>query len=241
MKQSIVRMLLCAGALLPESVVLAEDLGEASLTVSGPTTETGAEEHDKAATSNAASAATPDMAAQLAALQRQLDAMKEDMETQKALAEAGNRDQLTAKTDIFRLYGWMDMGFNKTWVDSRDSLNVMLPTKGGTFVLGNINLYFDIQPSENWSSLVDGGPCPLGPESVARIVGTAQQHRHVLGRRFCTKQTRELHARDASHPKISDDQGGRTTERSVSALDGAREACHFVALHAKSLDQHVSR
>jgi len=155
MKQSIVRMLLCAGALLPESVVLAEDPGEASLTVSGPTTGTGAEEHDKAATSNAASAATPDIGAQLAALQKQLDAMKEEMETQKALAEAGNSDQLTAKTDIFRLYGWMDMGFNKTWVDSRDSLNVMLPTKGGTFVLGNINLYLDIQPSENWSALVE--------------------------------------------------------------------------------------
>ena len=155
MKQSILRVLLCAGALLPGSVVLAADPGEASPTVSDPDTKAVAAETDKATTSNAAPASESETAAHLAALQKQLDAIKEDMETQKALAEAGNNEQLATKADVFRLYGWMDMGFNKVWADPRDSLNMVLPTKAGTFVLGNINLYLDIQPSENWSALLE--------------------------------------------------------------------------------------
>jgi hypothetical protein len=101
----------------------------------------------------AAAPAPPDPA--IADLKRELAELKQQIEEQRALAEAGNGDDAVAKEAVLRIYGWADMGMNKIWVAPHDSLHVILPTEAATFLVGNINFYFDLQPTENWSSLIE--------------------------------------------------------------------------------------
>ncbi len=54
------------------------------------------------------------------------------------------------KEPTFKLYGFIDMGLQKLWTND--------PAAGSTastFVLGNINLYFDFHPADDWRSLVE--------------------------------------------------------------------------------------
>jgi hypothetical protein len=161
MNHSIARVLLFVGVLLPGSVALAAETSTAS-----PTMPEGATEGDTLAqpedtpeqaadTPVAAPASQVSSASDLAALKKEVDDLKQEMETQKALAEASSSDQTALKLETLRMYGWVDMGFNKTWITGKDGLQVVLPTRAGTFVLGNVNLYFDIQPSENWSTMIE--------------------------------------------------------------------------------------
>lgn len=114
----------------------------------GPVAEVGA------APAVAATPTTGDPA--VAALTQELNALKEEVATQRALLESSETNQeALAKEAALRIYGWMDMGVNKAWVGNQNALSIILPTKALNFAVGNINLYFDFQPSERWSSLVE--------------------------------------------------------------------------------------
>jgi hypothetical protein len=56
-----------------------------------------------------------------------------------------------AKEPVFRIYGFIDMGLQKLWAAD----DIVAPTLKTTFVLGNVNLYFDFHPALDWSSLVE--------------------------------------------------------------------------------------
>jgi len=83
------------------------------------------------------------------------------------------------------------------------------------------------------------GAGALGPESVALIVGTAQDHRHVLGRRLGLEQTTQLHARDARHPQVGDHRRGRIRQGGHRTLGRARGGHDVIALHAQALREHL--
>lgn len=51
--------------------------------------------------------------------------------------------------------GFFDVGFNRFYTSDESQLNFLFPTRAATFVLGNINLFFDANPSPGWRSLVE--------------------------------------------------------------------------------------
>jgi hypothetical protein len=69
--------------------------------------------------------------------------------SEAALAASGAGD--AAKDPVFRIYGFIDMGLQKLWQTD----DPVTPTTKTTFVLGNVNLYFDFHPTTDWSSLVE--------------------------------------------------------------------------------------
>jgi hypothetical protein len=92
--------------------------------------------------------------AQLAEQREQLEDQRRQLEEMRAQADAGAEEleSREARDSAFRLYGFIDMGFQKAWPSTDDPA---IPTTRSTFVLGNINLYFDFKPVEAWSSLVE--------------------------------------------------------------------------------------
>lgn len=75
-----------------------------------------------------------------------------------AAVSAGN--ETGAEADLLRpqvlsIYGFSDFGFNKFYTSERSQLNALFPSKAGTFVLGNLNLFFDAQPYEDWRTLME--------------------------------------------------------------------------------------
>lgn len=60
-----------------------------------------------------------------------------------------------AEVDPLRLYGFLDFGFNRFFTSEKSELNFLFPTKASTFLLGNINLFLDANPSPGWRSLVE--------------------------------------------------------------------------------------
>jgi hypothetical protein len=51
--------------------------------------------------------------------------------------------------------GFVDFGFNHFFTPEESQLNFLFPTRAATFVLGNINLFFDANPAPGWRSLVE--------------------------------------------------------------------------------------
>jgi hypothetical protein len=85
--------------------------------------------------------------ARIARLEAQLAALEATSEA--ALTAASSAE--AARDPMFRLYGFIDMGLQKFWATD----NPVIPTLKTTFVLGNVNLYFDFHPASDWSSLVE--------------------------------------------------------------------------------------
>jgi hypothetical protein len=63
--------------------------------------------------------------------------------------------EAAAEVDPLRLYGFLDFGFNRFVTSEKSQLNFLFPTKASTFLLGNINLFLDANPSPGWRSLVE--------------------------------------------------------------------------------------
>lgn len=85
--------------------------------------------------------------ARIAKLEAQLASL--EATTEAAVAAASNGD--AADDPVFRLYGFIDMGLQKLWAYD----DPVTPTLKTTFVLGNVNLYFDFHPATDWSSLIE--------------------------------------------------------------------------------------
>jgi hypothetical protein len=97
--------------------------------------------------------------AEIAALKQRLD----DLETQQAEASASSEED----DQRFKIYGFLDFGLKKSF-PARDPFFAALIERKLTFVLGNINLYFDAQPTAGWRALIEARltTYPHGAESV---------------------------------------------------------------------------
>jgi hypothetical protein len=63
--------------------------------------------------------------------------------------------EAATQIDPLRLYGFLDFGFNRFFTSEKSQLNFLFPTSASTFLLGNINLFLDANPSPGWRSLVE--------------------------------------------------------------------------------------
>jgi hypothetical protein len=97
-------------------------------------------------------------AVQLAAQRAELDRLA-DAESSKAadalqakMSQASEADQYQ---DQLMLYGFMDMGFQKAWLGEHAIANVVTDSTATTFVLGNLNIYIDAHPIEQWRALAE--------------------------------------------------------------------------------------
>ncbi len=92
----------------------------------------------------------------LAALKLQVEQLRQDLEAQRALVDASLAAQIEAtKEPTLRFYGFIDAGLQKYFLSDDAATNFVIPTKAPTFVLGNLNLYLDAQPTESWSALAE--------------------------------------------------------------------------------------
>lgn len=90
-----------------------------------------------------------------AGLQRQLDALKKDLDAQRAATEAAlSGSDSPEKEQMLRLYGFADMGLQRI-TSNGSRIDVIIPSRATTFAVGNINLYIDAQPTDKWSALIE--------------------------------------------------------------------------------------
>ncbi|MGK3966520.1 hypothetical protein WMF38_20325 [Sorangium sp. So ce118] len=107
-----------------------------------------------------------------AALEKRLSALED------AQASAAPEDS----RDLFRIYGFIDVGVQRMWVPENSGLAAALPQANAiNFVVGNLNLYLDAQPSDHFRFLGElrfttapgGAPVPvttpLPPDVVYRM------------------------------------------------------------------------
>lgn len=88
-------------------------------------------------------------------LRRELAEQKRKLDEQRELLEAVQPAFNTGKEPSLHIYGFADMGVQRLFIGPHALLQAIVPTTATTFVLGNINLYFDAQPIEHWSALVE--------------------------------------------------------------------------------------
>jgi hypothetical protein len=96
--------------------------------------------------------------AQLAAQRAELDRLAKTESSmaadalQAAISDASDADQYQQN---LVLYGFMDMGLQKAWLGEHAIANVVTDSTASTFVLGNLNLYIDAHPLEQWRALAE--------------------------------------------------------------------------------------
>lgn len=157
-----------------------------------PAVPVGAEPATPATTASVAATnpADPDamagqLAADVAALRAELAetrATLEQVQTRQDDAEVAALTSAPEETapqdDPLRVYGFADMGVQHLWVDERSIISSLFPTNSTSFVVGNVNLYFDAQPVDGWRGLVEVRftNAPLGDTATyGGIAGTYER------------------------------------------------------------------
>jgi hypothetical protein len=83
------------------------------------------------------------------------DARQAAATAQKA-AEDANAGASEGKPDVLRIYGFTEVGFERLWLNEAKFLGPTPPAaNASSFVLGNLDFYFDAQPIRDWRSLVE--------------------------------------------------------------------------------------
>jgi hypothetical protein len=98
-------------------------------------------------------------ASELAKLRAELEATKRDVEELKAAqAEAAavpEAEEDIAEQEKLKIYGFADVGFQYVQIDKSSLLANVYDVNEPDFVIGNLNLYFDAQPVEDWRGLIE--------------------------------------------------------------------------------------
>lgn len=117
-------------------------------------------------------------------LREQKEALKEaqqavgDLQQKVDVAAAANEDR--DWTNRFKIYGFTDVGLNRAWVDEKSQAGAFLSSANATsFVVGNLNVYFDAQPVKGWRSLVEIRFTNAPHGEVASLGGLAGQFRRT--------------------------------------------------------------
>lgn len=92
----------------------------------------------------------------LQALEAQVAALQERLAEQEVAAvEQETESSAAVAPPSLHIYGFAEVGLQKTWLGAQAALNQVTPTTAPTFMLGNLNLYIDAQPGESWSALAE--------------------------------------------------------------------------------------
>lgn len=100
-------------------------------------------------------------AAELAALRAELDETQRKLDaiTQRQdeaeVAALGSAEPEAPAEDLLKIYGFADMGVQHQWAKQSSLLAHVFDTNSTSFVIGNVNLYFDAQPVHGWRGMVE--------------------------------------------------------------------------------------
>ena len=95
-----------------------------------------------------------------AAQEARIQKLEADVEAANATAAAAVDQAATqaaaseAAAQRFRIYGFTDAGFKKAWIRGRSQWNNIIEDEY-TFVIGNVNLYFDARPVDGFRALTE--------------------------------------------------------------------------------------
>jgi hypothetical protein len=95
------------------------------------------------------------------ALRAELDEMTRALSEVKAqqnaaaAAAADPAEDSSSGGDPLKIYGFMDMGVQHIWVNQEAPLAHLFQVNNTSFVVGNINLYFDAQPIKHFRGLAE--------------------------------------------------------------------------------------
>jgi hypothetical protein len=102
---------------------------------------------------------------ELAVLNAKLDSMQKAFDELKARQDAAAADAVAAAAspdedsssggEPLRIYGFMDMGVQHSWVKRASLLAHVFQVNNTSFVVGNVNLYFDAQPIKHFRGLAE--------------------------------------------------------------------------------------
>lgn len=84
-----------------------------------------------------------------------------------------------ARQDPLSLYGFLDVGLQRMFIPEELLIGGVVPTRESTFVLGNLNLYLDARPTDDWRALseIRFTNLPHGAETSFRIPGASEYER----------------------------------------------------------------
>ncbi len=90
----------------------------------------------------------------------EIEKLRQELDEQRAALEQLSlentlREVEQQKAPPFRIYGFIDIGLQKTIVDDASIIHAILPSDSSSFVFGNLNIYLDAQPTEHWKALVE--------------------------------------------------------------------------------------
>jgi hypothetical protein len=140
---------------------LADSEDEASVAAPDEATETPAPSAVEVAQEDEAAAALKEEQERVEALEKRLAALEqaeakraEEAELQALLEQEEHVAELP-ETQPLKMYGFMDFGFQKAFLSENSYLYNIFPTRASTFVLGNLNVFIDAEPHENWRGLME--------------------------------------------------------------------------------------
>jgi hypothetical protein len=93
---------------------------------------------------------TPSKPDEIAQLKDEVSRLRADFESSQSTTDSADTYQRKIE-----LYGFMDMGFQKLWAHSDAAILGTGTSRAATFVLGNINLYVDANPTQSWRALTE--------------------------------------------------------------------------------------
>jgi hypothetical protein len=119
----------------------------------------------------AAPAAAPSIEAQLQAMQARIEAQQaeieelrgvvaqntENAELQAQLSQLGGEEDVSQfeGAEPISIYGYIDIGYQRIFAPKSNNVRNLVGSDKGSFLLGNVNIYFDVQPSPDWRSLTE--------------------------------------------------------------------------------------
>jgi hypothetical protein len=100
-------------------------------------------------------------ASDLAALRAELDETKkqlDEVKTQQGDAEAAAAspaENSSGGGESLKLYGFMDVGVQRYWANPDSTIAHLFPLNNTSFVVGNLNIYLDAQPTKYFRGLLE--------------------------------------------------------------------------------------
>jgi hypothetical protein len=93
--------------------------------------------------------------ADLADAKAKLDQLQTRQDEAEVAALTGSQEVEAPKDDVLRIYGFTDMGLQHQWVGESTLIGSLFDVNSTSFVIGNVNVYFDAQPIDHFRGLVE--------------------------------------------------------------------------------------
>jgi hypothetical protein len=88
-------------------------------------------------------------------LQRAFDELKKENEDAADATAIGAAEDGGTGEEPLRIYGFTDLGVQHIWVNEQSLLSRVFQVNNTSFVVGNVNLYFDAQPVKHFRGLTE--------------------------------------------------------------------------------------